>query len=316
MGEWLVDWVFGDVHARPGLSARERELIIVAVLTRDRLERSAGGGAHPRAARDRRALGGDRGDDPPDRAVRRDPARDQRAQGAADGAGAMRALRYTIGGDARLGRLGRPDGGGRRPGGAVGLRAIARGLGGARGRRRRPACSLGDVTVLYPTEPRKIMAIGLNYRDHAEESELDIPPVPVVFAKWPSSLIARGADRGSPRGEPPGLRGRGGGDPRAATSTGRTPTRPAPPSAASRSSTTSPAAARSWRRRFASSRSARASTRSRRWGRSCRTPTASTSSRIGIETRVSGEVMQSSSTANLIFSVVEIIEYLSKGMTL
>ena len=38
--------------------------------------------------------------------------------------------------------------------------------------------------------------------------------------------------------------------------------------------------------------------------------------RIAIETRVSGEVMQSSSTANLIFSVVEIIEYLSKGMTL
>ena len=33
MGEWLVDWVFGDVHARPELSARERELIIVAVLT-------------------------------------------------------------------------------------------------------------------------------------------------------------------------------------------------------------------------------------------------------------------------------------------
>jgi 2-keto-4-pentenoate hydratase/2-oxohepta-3-ene-1,7-dioic acid hydratase in catechol pathway len=38
--------------------------------------------------------------------------------------------------------------------------------------------------------------------------------------------------------------------------------------------------------------------------------------RIAIETRVSGEIMQSSSTANLIFSVVEIIEYLSKGMTL
>src|SRR6478752_7304439 len=33
MGDWLVDWVFGDVHARPELSARERELIIVAVLT-------------------------------------------------------------------------------------------------------------------------------------------------------------------------------------------------------------------------------------------------------------------------------------------
>jgi 4-carboxymuconolactone decarboxylase len=33
MGDWLVDFVFGEVHARPGLDVRERELIIVAVLT-------------------------------------------------------------------------------------------------------------------------------------------------------------------------------------------------------------------------------------------------------------------------------------------
>jgi 4-carboxymuconolactone decarboxylase len=33
LGDWIVDWAFGDVHTRPGLTARERELIIVAVLT-------------------------------------------------------------------------------------------------------------------------------------------------------------------------------------------------------------------------------------------------------------------------------------------
>jgi 4-carboxymuconolactone decarboxylase len=33
MAGWLVDWVFGDVHCRGGLSARERELIILALLT-------------------------------------------------------------------------------------------------------------------------------------------------------------------------------------------------------------------------------------------------------------------------------------------
>lgn len=33
LGDWVVDFVFGDVHARPGLGVRERELIIVAVLT-------------------------------------------------------------------------------------------------------------------------------------------------------------------------------------------------------------------------------------------------------------------------------------------
>jgi 2-keto-4-pentenoate hydratase/2-oxohepta-3-ene-1,7-dioic acid hydratase in catechol pathway len=37
---------------------------------------------------------------------------------------------------------------------------------------------------------------------------------------------------------------------------------------------------------------------------------------ISIETTVSGEVMQSSNTGNLIFSIVELIVYLSKGMTL
>ncbi len=33
MGDWLVDFVFGEVHARPGLAARERELIILSALT-------------------------------------------------------------------------------------------------------------------------------------------------------------------------------------------------------------------------------------------------------------------------------------------
>ena len=32
LGDWIVDFAFGDVHARPGLDARERELVIVAVL--------------------------------------------------------------------------------------------------------------------------------------------------------------------------------------------------------------------------------------------------------------------------------------------
>lgn len=33
LGDWVVDFAFGDVHTRPGLDARERELIIVAVLS-------------------------------------------------------------------------------------------------------------------------------------------------------------------------------------------------------------------------------------------------------------------------------------------
>jgi 2-keto-4-pentenoate hydratase/2-oxohepta-3-ene-1,7-dioic acid hydratase in catechol pathway len=36
--------------------------------------------------------------------------------------------------------------------------------------------------------PPKIVAIGLNYRDHAAESNMEIPTEPLVFAKFPSSI--------------------------------------------------------------------------------------------------------------------------------
>ena len=49
LGDWVVDFVFGDVHARPGLGARERELIILAVLT-------TLGGAEPQVRAHIRAL--------------------------------------------------------------------------------------------------------------------------------------------------------------------------------------------------------------------------------------------------------------------
>ncbi len=37
------------------------------------------------------------------------------------------------------------------------------------------AFPLSDVTLLHPTVPEKILGVGLNYRDHAEESGLEIP---------------------------------------------------------------------------------------------------------------------------------------------
>jgi 2-keto-4-pentenoate hydratase/2-oxohepta-3-ene-1,7-dioic acid hydratase in catechol pathway len=36
--------------------------------------------------------------------------------------------------------------------------------------------------------PRQLFAIGLNYRDHAEEANLALPENPVVFTKFPSAL--------------------------------------------------------------------------------------------------------------------------------
>jgi 5-carboxymethyl-2-hydroxymuconate isomerase len=40
--------------------------------------------------------------------------------------------------------------------------------------------------------PSKIICAGLNYRDHALESGLELPPKPVLFAKWPSAMIGPG----------------------------------------------------------------------------------------------------------------------------
>ncbi len=49
--------------------------------------------------------------------------------------------------------------------------------------------SLENVRLLPPAVPTKIVAIGLNYRDHAEEMKFPIPEEPILFIKPPSSLI-------------------------------------------------------------------------------------------------------------------------------
>jgi 2-keto-4-pentenoate hydratase/2-oxohepta-3-ene-1,7-dioic acid hydratase in catechol pathway len=53
-----------------------------------------------------------------------------------------------------------------------------------------------DATRLAAPVPRpsKILAIGLNYRGHAEESGLQLPEQPVVFAKLPSALCGPADD--------------------------------------------------------------------------------------------------------------------------
>jgi 2,4-didehydro-3-deoxy-L-rhamnonate hydrolase len=40
--------------------------------------------------------------------------------------------------------------------------------------------------------PQKIVCVGLNYRDHAEEQGTALPLAPLLFAKWPSALIGPG----------------------------------------------------------------------------------------------------------------------------
>jgi acylpyruvate hydrolase len=40
--------------------------------------------------------------------------------------------------------------------------------------------------------PAKIICVGLNYRDHAEEQGSPLPTKPLLFAKWPNTLIGDG----------------------------------------------------------------------------------------------------------------------------
>ena len=40
--------------------------------------------------------------------------------------------------------------------------------------------------------PQKIVCVGLNYRDHADEQGVDLPERPLLFAKWPNTLVGSG----------------------------------------------------------------------------------------------------------------------------
>jgi 2-keto-4-pentenoate hydratase/2-oxohepta-3-ene-1,7-dioic acid hydratase in catechol pathway len=51
------------------------------------------------------------------------------------------------------------------------------------------AAPLVDPRLLAPLRPGKIVAIGLNYLDHVRESGVEPPPRPLVFAKFPSTVI-------------------------------------------------------------------------------------------------------------------------------
>jgi 2-keto-4-pentenoate hydratase/2-oxohepta-3-ene-1,7-dioic acid hydratase in catechol pathway len=54
---------------------------------------------------------------------------------------------------------------------------------------------LADTELLAPVpRPGKIVAIGRNYREHIEEEGADRPAAPLIFAKWPSSVVGHGAD--------------------------------------------------------------------------------------------------------------------------
>jgi 2-keto-4-pentenoate hydratase/2-oxohepta-3-ene-1,7-dioic acid hydratase in catechol pathway len=57
-----------------------------------------------------------------------------------------------------------------------------------------PSNDLESSTLLAPVpDPRKIICLGLNYRDHAIETGAKIPEEPILFSKYPSALTGHKA---------------------------------------------------------------------------------------------------------------------------
>lgn len=117
----------------------------------------------------------------------------------------MKLLRYGQPGQERAGLV---DADGR-------IRALPEALGDLTGARLSPA-GLAEIAALDPAglpvvegdprlgscipRPGKFVCIGLNYRDHAAESNLPIPAEPVVFGKWSSAIVGPHDDVEIPRG--------------------------------------------------------------------------------------------------------------------
>jgi len=179
-----------------------------------------------------------------------------------------------------------------------------------------PSYELGEVRLLHPVVPAKLIGIGLNYRDHAAESELDVPSVPVVFAMWPSALVGDGAAIVIPRDETrPDYEGE------LAIVLGRTVKNVSPEEGL---------AAIGGFSAFndVSGRRAQLETPLRQFtlGKSFDTfapmgPCIASVDGVDIgaldvRTTVSGEVLQNASTRDLIFGLAELVAYCSTGVTL
>jgi 2-keto-4-pentenoate hydratase/2-oxohepta-3-ene-1,7-dioic acid hydratase in catechol pathway len=179
-----------------------------------------------------------------------------------------------------------------------------------------PTHKAEDVRLLHPVVPNKLIGVGLNYRSHAEESQLEIPTVPVIFAKFSSSLVGHGAEIVIPREETrPDYEGE------VAVVIGQGIYRA--DEAEARAAVGGIAAIND-----VSGRRAQLETPLRQFtlGKSFDTfsplgPCIASAdgvdlADIDLRTTVSGEVMQDANTRDLIFSVVELIEYISAGVTL
>jgi len=175
---------------------------------------------------------------------------------------------------------------------------------------------LTDVVLLPPvTRPGKIIAVGLNYRDHALETKQELPTVPIIFAKFPSSINGPDAPVVLPQDDPQGDY-----EAELAVVIGDKTKAVSEADALNYVAGYMPlndVSARRWQ--FADKQWVR--------GKSCDTfcptgPWLTTRDAVPdphalfIRMRVNGEVVQDSNTSNLIFRIPQLIAFISAAITL
>jgi 2-keto-4-pentenoate hydratase/2-oxohepta-3-ene-1,7-dioic acid hydratase in catechol pathway len=60
--------------------------------------------------------------------------------------------------------------------------------------------SIDEIEIISPVSPTKIICIGLNYTDHAAELGMELPEEPLFFLKAPSAVIGSGRNIIKPPG--------------------------------------------------------------------------------------------------------------------
>ena len=184
------------------------------------------------------------------------------------------------------------------------------------GLREQATRSRSQLELLAPIpNPAKIIAIGLNYQDHADEQLVNLPEVPLIFAKFPNTLIGNGAAIQLPEISRKV-------DPEAElciviSTGGRGLSEQEAPQAIAGYTIGNDVSARDLQRS------------DRQWvrGKSCDTfapcgPFLVTSDEIGdphqldIELRLNGDVQQSSNTRHLIFDCYRLVSFISEAISL
>jgi 2-keto-4-pentenoate hydratase/2-oxohepta-3-ene-1,7-dioic acid hydratase in catechol pathway len=175
---------------------------------------------------------------------------------------------------------------------------------------------LAGARLTVPLRPGKIVAIGLNYLDHIREAGMERPQRPLVFTKFTTSLIADGDEIRIDRG----VTERVDWEVELGVVVGRTMTRVAPQDAL----------AHVFGYTVANDISARdVQFSDGQWvrGKSLDTfcplgPVIVTADEIpdpqalALRTRVNGEVVQDSTTAEMVFGVAELLSFCSHSFTL